>query len=309
MKTQDILSAITQEIIAELERGVMPWSQPWGDGMPPVMPRRHSDQRYRGVNILILWSKAHARGYKSAYWMTFQQALQYKACVRKGERGTQIVFANRVNRTEQDEHGDDVDRSFSFLKSYTVFNAEQIDGLPAKFAPPAAPPSVIAEAIDWTAYTTQAAWFENIPASVAHDGGHRAYYMPSEDRIRLPAQAEFRSAEGYFCTRAHETVHWTKHEHRLARDFAAKRFGDEGYAMEELTAELGAAFCMAEIGLAPAIREDHAPYIANWLKALKNDAKALLTAASKASDALEYLCQFQPVDETHDPEANFKDAA
>ncbi len=114
----------------------------------------------------------------------------------------------------------------------------------------------------------------------------------------MPPRDAFFSADGYFSTRAHETCHWTKAESRLARDFGAARFGDEGYAMEELTAELGAAFTMAEIGHQPAIREDHAPYIAVWLKILTRDGKAILTAAAKASDALDYLTLFQPSDET-----------
>jgi antirestriction protein ArdC len=308
MKSQDVCEQITAEIIAELEKGVMPWSQPWAGAITPVMPKRHTGQRYRGVNILILWSKAHARGYQSAFWMTFQQALEYGANVKKGEKGTQIVYANRVTKTEANDQGEDVTRAFSFLKSYTVFNAEQIENLPAKFETPAPLPVAVSDVIDWTPYEEAAAWFARIPATVTHEG-HRAYYMPSQDKITLPEQDKFKTAEAYFSTRAHETVHWTKHEKRLARDFGAKRFGDEGYAIEELVAELGAAFTMAEIGLVPAIREDHAPYIANWLKALKNDSKALLTAAAKASDALEYLSGFQPTSQEQDDETELKAAA
>ena len=298
MKSQDICENITAAIIAELEKGVMPWSKPWAGSGGPVMPRRHTGARYRGINILILWQAAEAAGYRSPHWMTFKQALEYGACVKKGERSTQIVYADRVTKTETNENGENVERNFSFLKAYSVFNAEQIDRLPARFALPAPAPAPVegGKPKDWAAYAPSTAWFEAIPAEVIHRG-ERAVYIPSQDRIELPERDAFFSAEAYFSTRAHETVHWTKAESRLARNFGAARFGDEGYAMEELVAEIGAAFIMAEIGHQPAIREDHAPYIAVWLKALKRDRKAILTAAAKASDALDYLAQFQPNDE------------
>ncbi|MBU6419144.1 MAG: DUF1738 domain-containing protein [Proteobacteria bacterium] len=298
MKSQDICENITAAIVAELEKGVMPWSKPWAGSGGPVMPRRHTNARYRGINILILWQAAEAAGYRSPYWMTFKQALEYGACVKKGERSTQIVYADRVTKTETNESGENVERNFSFLKAYSVFNAEQIDRLPTRFAIPATAPAPVegGEPKDWAAYAPSTAWFDAVPAEVIHRG-ERAVYIPSQDRIELPERDAFFSAEAYFSTRAHETVHWTKAERRLARDFGAARFGDEGYAMEELVAELGAAFIMAEIGHQPAIREDHAPYIAVWLKALKRDCKAILTAAAKASDALDYLAQFQPNDE------------
>ncbi len=296
MKSNEICERITQAVMAELERGVMPWSQPWtvaGQASRPIMPRRHCGTRYRGINVLILWDAGQKAGYRSPYWMTFKQALEYGACVRKGEHGTQIVYANRVTRTETNAEGEDVERNFAFLKAYTVFNADQIGGLPERFYVPAPQPVEAQEGRDWSAYADAFAWFEIIPAEVRH-GGARAFYMPSADRIELPERDNFRSPEAYFSTRAHETVHWTKHETRLARDFGRERWGDEGYAMEELVAELGAAFTMAEIGLPVQIREDHAPYIASWLKVLKQDSRALLTAAAKASDALEFLCAFHP---------------
>ena len=295
MKSQEICERITKAVVAELERGVMPWSQPWtvaGSASRPIMPRRHSGVRYRGINVLILWAETQEAGYRSPYWMTFKQALEYGACVRKGAHGTQIVYANRVTRTETNAEGEDTERSFAFLKSYTVFNAEQIGGLPERFYVPAPQPVEASETCDWTSFANALAWFEAIPAEVRHSGA-RAFYMPSADRIEIPDRDKFHRPEAYFSTRGHETVHWTKHETRLARDFGQVRWGDEGYAMEELVAELGAAFIMAEIGLQPEIREDHAPYIASWLKVLKQNSRALLTAAAKASDALEFLCAFQ----------------
>jgi len=303
MKSLEICERITQAVVAELERGVMPWSQPWtaaGSASRPVIPRRHTGLRYRGINVLILWAEAEKAGYRSPYWMTFKQALEYGGCVRKGERGSQIVYANRVTRTEQNGAGEDVERSFSFLKGYTVFNADQIGDLPERFHVPG--PTAAPEGRDWSEYADALAWFDAVPADVRH-GGAQAFYAVNADRIALPERDGFRSPEVYLSTRAHETVHWTKHETRLARDFGHVRWGDEGYAMEELVAELGAAFTMAEICLQPAIREDHAPYISSWLKVLTHDTRALLTAAAKASDALEFLCAFHPEQQTEIAEA------
>lgn len=292
MKSQDLCEQVTAAIIAELEKGVMPWSKPWAGSGGPVMPRRHAGARYRGINVLILWGAAEAAGYHSPYWMTFKQALEYGACVKKGEKSTRIVFANKVLRSEVNDTGETIEKNLSFLKAYSVFNAEQIDKLPPQFAVPAPAPEPNPDATgspkDWAAYATSQAWFDGIPAEVIHRG-ERAVFIPSQDRIELPPRDIFFSPEAYFSTRAHETVHWTKAEKRLNRDFGAARFGDEGYAMEELVAELGAAFTMALLGHQPAIREDHAPYIAVWLKVLKRDSKAILTAAAKASDALDYL--------------------
>ena len=128
MKSQDLCEKVTAAIIAELETGVMPWSKPWaGRTGGPVMPRRHAGARYRGINVLILWGAAEAAGYRSPHWMTFKQALEYGACVKKGEKSTQIVFANKIMRSEVNDTGETVDRNFSFLKAYSVFNAEQID--------------------------------------------------------------------------------------------------------------------------------------------------------------------------------------
>jgi antirestriction protein ArdC len=308
MKSQDICERVTQAIIAELEKGTMPWTRPWSGAGGPVMPRRHSGVRYRGINILILWGRAEEAGYSSPYWMTFKQALEYGGNVRKGEKGAQIVYTNRVIKSETNEAGEDVERSFGFLKSYTVFNAEQIENLPGKFVKTNREPAVVPDEKDWNSHGDALKWFEAIPAEILHRGD-KAFYSPSLDRIELPDRDKFHSAQAYLSTRAHETCHWTSHPSRLARDFGTVRWGDEGYSMEELVAELGAAFTMAELGLIPAIREDHAPYIAHWLTVLKRDDKAILTAAAKASDALEFMSKFQPASEAEADEPDCVDAA
>ncbi|MDE8347473.1 MAG: zincin-like metallopeptidase domain-containing protein [Acidocella sp.] len=306
MKSQDICEKITTAVIAELEKGVLPWNKPWAGNGVQVMPRRHNGLRYRGINIIILWGKAEEAGYRSPFWMTFKQALEYGANVRKGEKGTQIVYMNRVTKSEPNEAGEDIERSFGFLKSYTVFNVDQIENLPAQFLAPC--PALVPDDKDWSAYAVVGGWFDAIPAEVRH-GGDRACFIPSLDRIEMPDREGFFTPQHYFSVRAHETIHWTKMESRLNRDFGRVRWGDEGYAMEELVAELGAAFTMAELGMVPAIREDHAPYISHWLRVLKNDSKAILTAAAKASDALEYLSKFRGISEAEAEESACAEAA
>jgi antirestriction protein ArdC len=208
--------------------------------------------------------------------------------VRKGEKGSPVVYANAITRTETDsESGDEVERAIPFLKGYTVFNVEQIEGLPSHFYAPAAPrldpPERIAHAESFFAATG---------ARIEH-GGAMAFYRPATDTIRMPVIEAFRDAESYYATLAHECVHWTGHESRLPRDFGGKRFGSQGYAMEELVAELGAAFICADLDLALEPREDHASYIAHWLTVLKSDNRAIFTAASHAQRAADHLNALQ----------------
>jgi antirestriction protein ArdC len=290
--SSDICDKITASIISELESGVMPWVKPWEAGNVPTLPKRHNGAAYRGINILILWQAGLRAGYRSPVWMTFKQALEYKAGVRKGEKGTQIVFASKMVKETIGDSGESELRAFSFLKGYTVFNADQIDNLPAQFAPPAPVLSIVDDGKNWKRFAAQESWFSHIPAKLSHGGG-RAFFRPSTDEIVMPPRDAFNTEQHYFSVLAHELTHWSGAESRLNRTMG-KRFGDNAYAMEELVAELGAAFAMAEIGLAPQIRDDHAPYIAAWLKCLKADSRAILTAAAKASEALQHLAGYQP---------------
>lgn len=286
----DVYSRVTEKIIADLEATRRPWHQPWTDnteGAPVTMPLRHNGIAYRGVNVLLLWCAAIERSYRSPTWMTFKQAQELGAHVRKGETGTPIVYANRLTTTESGENGEDVERQIAFMKGYTVFNVEQIEGLPAQYQPtvaaPAAPlPEILVVAENFFAAT--GALFEH--------GGNRAYYNRSADTIQLPPLAAFHNAESYAATKAHELVHWTGHRTRLEREFG-KRFGDNAYAFEELIAELGAAFLCAMLGVTPEIQPDHADYLAHWLSVLKSDKRAIFTAAAQAQAAADYLCGLQ----------------
>jgi antirestriction protein ArdC len=220
--------------------------------------------------------------------MTFRQATEFDAHVRKGEKGSLVVYANSITRTERDEKtGDEIDREIPFLKGYTVFNVEQIDGLPEIYYAKAAPVRDPVARIDHAEK-----FFAGIGATFKH-GGNRAYYAQELDYVQMPPFEAFRDAESYYSTMAHELTHWTKHPSRLDRDCGRKSWGDAGYAAEELVAELGSAFLCADIELHQEPREDNAAYIATWLKVLKNDNRAIFSAAAHAQRAADYLHSFQ----------------
>jgi antirestriction protein ArdC len=283
----DIYSRITNQIIASLERGVKPWTQPWNAAHAAgsvSRPLRHNGQPYSGINVLTLWASATEQNFAAPIWMTFKQALELGAHVRKGEKGSPVVYASKLERTELDEAtGDETQRAIPFLKSYTVFNVEQIDGLPAHYTARAEstdnPDARIAQAD---------AFFASIGADIRH-GGNCAFYAPGPDFIQMPEFETFRDAHGYYATLAHESTHWTLHKSRLDRDLGRVCAGDAGYAREELVAELGAAFLCADLGLHLEDREDHAAYLSHWLKVLREDKRAIFSAAAHAQRAADFL--------------------
>jgi antirestriction protein ArdC len=283
----DIYQRVTDQIVASLETGIRPWMKPWSGEHAAgriTRPLRGNGIPYQGINILMLWGAAMEKGYSAPIWMTFKQALELGGAVRKGERGSLVVYASTFSRTEADEStGEESERDIPFLKSYSVFNAEQIDGLPAHFLAPAAPRLDPVQRIDHAER-----FFAATGATVRH-GGNQAFYSITHDYVQMPHFEAFRDAESFYATLAHELVHYTRHSSRLNREFGRKRFGDEGYAMEELVAELGAAFLSADLDLTPEPRPDHAAYISHWLTALKNDRRAIFTAASYAQRAADFL--------------------
>lgn len=282
----DIYTRITNQIVSELEKGVRPWLKPWNAEHAAgriSRPLRHNGTPYQGINVVMLWSAAVAAGYAAPIWMTYRQAKELGANVRKGEKGSLVVFANTITRTETNADGNEEDREIPFMKGYTVFNVEQIEGLPAQFHAPAQPRLDPVQRID-----RAERFFTATGADIRH-GGNRAYYSVSDDHVQMPLFETFRDAESYYATLAHECTHWTRHKSRLERDFGRKNWGDEGYAMEELVAELGSAFLSADLDLTPEPRDDHAAYIASWLKVLKDDKRAIFTAASHAQRAADFL--------------------
>ncbi len=297
---RDVYGRITDKIIADLEQGVRPWLRPWNAEHAAgkiIRPLRHNGIPYKGINVVMLWSAATVKGYACPLWLTFKQALELGGNVRKGETGELVVYADRIQRTETNSKGEEVDREIPFLKGYTVFNAEQCENLPAHYYAKAESPSLTPvqriEAADQ--------FFAATGADIRH-GGTRAYYAEGPDFVQMPPFETFRDAESYAATLAHELTHWTKHDKRLARDMGRVKWGDEGYAREELVAELGSAFLCADLGITPEVREDHAAYIASWLKVLRDDKRLIFSAASHAQRAVDYLHNTQGRAATADEE-------
>jgi antirestriction protein ArdC len=288
----DVYTRVTTHIVAELEKGVRPWHQPWNAQHAAgriSRPLRHNGQPYSGINVICLWMEAESRGFASPFWLTFQQAKALKGSVKKGESGSKVVYASTFKKTNNNnEDGDETESEIRFLKQYTVFAADQIDGLPAHFYQLATPPEETLQRIE---HAEQ--FFAHTGAKIQY-GGNRAYYAIDSDYIRMPPFETFRDAESHSATLAHELTHWTRHPSRLDRDLGRKKWGDEGYAMEELVAELGSAFLCADLQITPEVRNDHAAYVANWLTVLKGDKRAIFSAASYASKAVDFLHGLQP---------------
>jgi antirestriction protein ArdC len=290
----DVHADITRSILADLERGVRPWTRPWSDGGLGVRPLRHDGQPYHGINVILLWSRAAAEGYDRPVWMTFRQALALGGCVRRGETGTAVVYAGRSKaaRGEAEDTGSPTRgvepealparrRGGAFLKRYTVFNLAQIDGLEERY--PAPEPLAEPARID-----RAERFFATVGADIRH-GGTQAFYHPATDTVRLPEPGRFAEIEAYYAVVAHELTHWTGHPSRLARDLHLSRFGATAYAREELIAELGAAFLCADLGLSLEPRSDHAAYLASWLRILGDDPRFIVSAAGHAERAVAWL--------------------
>jgi antirestriction protein ArdC len=273
---------ITAAIVARLEAGTRPWVQPWTRASVS-RPLRACGTPYQGINVLWLWMAAEAAGHSSPYWMTYRQSQLLRAQVRKGERGTVAIFYRAYQIDEPNECDEDAGpRTRRVLKSFTVFNACQIDGLSRRFFPepqPLPPPTERDRVLDH--------FFEAVPARIRHWGAE-ASYSPVLDQITMPEPGLFRDLDHYRATLAHELSHWTGHESRLARQMSG-RFGSEAYAMEELVAELSSALLGAELGLPVEHLDHHASYLASWLKVLKADNRAILTVAAKAEEASSLL--------------------
>jgi antirestriction protein ArdC len=286
----DAAAIIAEKIKAQFEKGVRPWMRPWDAGNTAgriMRPLRSNGQPYSGINILMLWAEAADKGYASPTWMTLRQANSLEAHVRKGEHGSIVVYADSITKKEEKD-GEALEREIHFLKTYTVFNVEQIEGLPEQYY---AKPPVRLTPIERIAHAE--AFVQNTKADI-RIGGNRAYYAAEPDHIRLPPIEAFRDTESFYATELHELMHWTRHETRLSRDFRRKAWGDEGYAREEIVAELGAALACCELDITPEVREDHASYISSWLNILNNDKRFIIESAAHAQRAADYLFGLQP---------------
>jgi antirestriction protein ArdC len=290
---------VTDRIVAMLEGGTKPWQRPWNSadgvriGSPIARPLRSNGQPYRGANVLNLWAAGMLRGFSSRYWLTYKGAQEFGGQVRKGAKSELAFYVGR-HTVEAQKEGDD-DKVVAFMRSYCVFNADQIDGLPARFYAAAEPAAPIAPAPAHARNAEVDTFVDNLSVKLAH-GGDRAYYMPSADAVRMPHLEQFHDADSYYATLLHELTHWTGHATRCDRDFSAsKRWGDSAYAAEELVAELGAAFLCADLGVSEGEpRADHADYIASWIAVLKADNRAIFRAASAAEKAAAWIHAAQP---------------
>jgi antirestriction protein ArdC len=286
---------ITDKIITELETGRVPWVQPWGTAAARAslsMPKNAATKRrYSGINVLILWSAVIERGFAGQSWLTFRQALGLGGHVRKGEKGTTVVYADRFVPNEERrraERDGDEPEAIPFLKRFTVFNTDQCEDLPADLAttPPPVPEGLI---------LPQA---ETLIAATGADfriGGERAFYVPGADYIQIPRPESYFEPINWHRTALHELGHWSGAPHRLARDLSGN-FASKSYGKEELVAEMTSAFLCASLGITPTIR--HADYLGAWLEILHEDNHAIIRAASAASKAADYLLAFPPATAT-----------
>lgn len=283
---------ITDRIIAQIEAGTIPWVQPWAGNGNFSIPRNAATQRpYSGINIVLLWDALFSKGYAVNQWLTFKQALALGGNVRKGERGTTVVYADsfipRASDNTRDTDSEDGPRRVPFLKRFTLFNVAQCEGLPFEYT---AQPKQVSQHLAIEAAES----LINASGAMFERGGEQAFYHPATDTIRVPDQTSFFEPVNFYRTALHELTHWTGAKHRLNRDFTG-RFGSEAYAREELVAEMGSAFLCASLGITPTVR--HADYIGNWLQVLKNDARAIVSAASHASKASDFLLTFTAADD------------
>ena len=287
----NLYDEITARIIADLEAGRLPWVQPWGSSdvaAPLAMPRNAATGRtYSGINVLILWGATVARGFSCQSWLTFRQALGLGGNVRKGERGTTVVYADRFVPDDEKRRARDTGEdahAIPFLKRFTVFSIDQCEDLPDDLvtAPPPVPEGLILPEVEAL-----------IRASGAdlRLGGDRAFYSPALDCIQVPRPDAYFEPVNWHRTALHELGHWSGAAQRLGRDLSGA-FGSAKYAREELVAEMCAAFTCATLGITPTVR--HADYIGSWLDVLCEDNRAIVRAASAASKAADYLLAFRP---------------
>jgi antirestriction protein ArdC len=284
-----VYQVVTDRIIASLKTGVIPWEKPWQSlhftGGP--FPRNfRTGKPYRGINIMLLWSCS----YGSPFWLTFNQAKELKGTVRKGEKGTQIVFYKQLRDRQKtdDKPTAEEDRRPPFVLTYhTVFNVEQCDGLALpQMELPTRPNDVD---VDETCEAIVSGWSNRPSLQLTSATEYRAYYRPNTDAVHMPARARFVDAPHYYSTLFHELIHSTGHESRLNRTFGA-HFGDELYTKEELVAEMGAAFLSAIAGIANENTERNTTaYIQNWISRLQEDNRLIIHAAANAQRAVDSI--------------------
>lgn len=298
----DVYSIVTERIIKSLEAGVIPWEKPWKStefkGGP--FPRNfRSGKEYRGINVMLLWSS----GFSSPFWVTYKQATELGGTVRKGEKGTPIVFYQSLRNRKQAKLED---KPFFVLRYYTVFNTDQCDGLKIPVMIPSELPAIGSTEADDTCDAIVNGWENRPTLNLGSAAENRAYYRPATDTVNMPLRSKFVTASHYYSTLFHELVHSTGHETRLGREFG-KSFGDDVYSKEELVAEMGAAFLSAMAGISDEHTERNTTaYLQNWIAKLKSDSKLIMQAAGGAQKAVDSIVgkTFEVETETEEPVAD-----
>jgi antirestriction protein ArdC len=291
---RDFRKEVTDSIIRMLEEGVAPWQKPWDSAGLRTPFNPNSGRPYRGGNALHLLAMGMKNGYSDPRWMTYKQAAENGWQVRKGEKGTQIEFwdfsrtgapagATRSDPVPHEAVTSEVSKPIH--RVYTVFNAQQIDGVP-DYKPNPHTPFEIAQAGERI--------LQNSGAAIHHDQADRAFYNRANDTIHLPRKDAFKDAAGYYGTALHELAHWTGHPTRLNRPTLndSYQFGDLNYAKEELRAEIASVFIAAERGI-PHDPNSHAAYVGSWIRALRNDKHEIFRAAQDASRAADFVLQLE----------------
>lgn len=268
-----VYSIVTEQILKQLESGVAPWHRPWTTQVPKNLA---SDRVYRGINVFLL----SASGYGSPYWLTFRQAKERGGHVRKGQHGTTVVFWKIGTREVENADGELNERTSILLRYYTVFNVEQCDGIAAPKVAPVISPIEECERI-----------VRQMPNPPAMQQDARAWYKPSSDTVGMPSRNAFNSSEEYYSTLFHELTHSTGHTKRIGRNGIEKlnTFGSESYSKEELIAEMGAAMLCGVAGIERKSLSNSAAYLRSWIDVLKSDARMVVSAASQAQKAADYI--------------------
>jgi antirestriction protein ArdC len=288
-KSRDHYQELTDRIIAALEAGTRPWQKPWDPskaGGPSMPVNAATGRRYRGINTLILGMSSLTFASNDPRFCTYRQAAERGWQIRRGEKGTTVHFFKQLTVGDHDSPDSEEDhtRRIPLLRSFTVFHASQIDGIPAFVAP-------TVEEAPWRRPEAVDIILRNSKA-VIRIGGDRAFYSPSTDHISLPPESAFKSPQDWASVALHEMSHWAASPDRLNRDLSG-RFGSEAYAREELVAVLSSLIIGTELNL-PTDIPNHASYIQSWIKILKNDRREIFRAAAAAQKCADYCLGFHP---------------
>lgn len=280
-KTAD--QQFAEEIIRQLEAGTAPWVRPWDfcEAYRDTPFNAISKAEYRGANILRLFMSAAKHGFSDSRWMTYRQAKERGWYVREGEHGTAINFFKVYDRDQENENGEEEKVRHMAIKTYVVFNAQQIEGIESV--------RTSLPELRWEPIEIGDRIIANSRARIFHDGGNRAFYDFMKDEIHLPEREAFRTAAGYYSTALHELAHWTGNVGRCDRKMASS-FGTQAYAREELRAEIGSWMLAVHTGL-PFDPAEHTNYIGNWIKTLKEDYREIFRACQDAQRIVDFLMQ------------------